>query len=193
MTYKPYSTTGNKGQRLQRTGFSLIELIVAVSLFTGIMLSSTSIFKMVIDSQRSALAAQNVQESLKYFLEVTAKEIRMAQKNEGICLGISPEEIYAVSEQDGSNSLSFRSYYDECVTYSLVTDGDTQRFRITRNNESGFISPAAIYLDNLKFVLSPVIDGQPMVTMSIKAHALGTAAARSEMTLQTSITSRYYR
>lgn len=183
---------GNKHNPNNKRGFSLIELIVAVSLFTGIIFSSTSIFKMVIDSQRSALAAQNVQESLKYFLEVIGKEIRMAQKNENVCPGISAEAVYVTSAQDGSDSLSFRNYYDECVTYSIVSEGGTQRFLITRGSESGFISPAVIYLDNLKFVLNTE-GGQPMVTMSIKAHALGSQAARSEMTLQTSVTSRYYR
>lgn len=193
MTYKPFYTTGNKGKRLNSPAFSLIELIVAVSLFVAIILSSTSIFKMVIDSQRNALASQNVQESIKYFLEVTGKEIRMAQKNENVCPGIGAEEIFVVGQESGADTLSFRNYYDECVKYSLVVDGDSQRFRVTRNTDSGYISPAKINLDNLKFILTTTDNGQPMITLSIKAHALGTAISNSEMTLQTSITSRYYR
>ncbi len=193
MTYKHYFTTGNNKEDRSLEGFSLIELIVAVSLFTVIILSSTSIFKMVIDSQRSAIATQNVQESLKYFLEVTGKEIRMAQKNENICLGIGEEETYVVGQENGADTLYFRNYYDECVKYSLVVDGDSRRFKVTRNTDSGNISPAKISLDDLQFILTTANNGQPMITMSIKAHALGVALARSEMTLQTSITSRYYR
>jgi len=66
---------GNK-----QPAFSLIEVVVSVALFSAVILSATGIFKMVIDSQRGAMAAQNVQESLKFFLEVTGKEIRMARK-----------------------------------------------------------------------------------------------------------------
>jgi len=66
--------TGNKSDR----GFTLIEVIVSVALFSVIILGATQIFSLVIDSQRSAIATQNVKESLKYFLEVTAKEMRMA-------------------------------------------------------------------------------------------------------------------
>ena len=40
----------------QKTGFSLIEVLVSVSLFVIIVVSSTEIFRMVIGSQREAIA-----------------------------------------------------------------------------------------------------------------------------------------
>jgi len=192
MIYKPYYTIGAKPGA--RQAFSLIEVIVSVSLFTVIILSSTGIFKMVIDSQRSALASQNVQESLKYFLEVTAKEIRMAQKNSGVCSGIGNEELFVIGSEAGNDTLSFKNYYGECVKYTLALDGDNLRFYITRNNNSGFISPSKISLDSLDFVPSIAsANQQPVITINLQAHALGIEQARSEMTLQTSITSRYYK
>lgn len=172
----------------QKNGFSLIEVLVSVSLFIVITTSALNVFKMVIDSQRSAIATQNVEESLKYFLEVSGKEIRMAKRNNGLCAGLAATDIY---NSVGGN-LSFRNYHDQCVTYSL----ESGRFKITRGNDSGFVSPAKINIDELRFVLRPETNGasstQATVTMELVAHALGKDSARSEMRIQTTLTSRYY-
>jgi prepilin-type N-terminal cleavage/methylation domain-containing protein len=182
---------GNKSLIFKKSAFSLIEVIVSVALFSIIILSATEIFKLVIDSQRNALATQNVQESLKYFLEVTGKEMRMAQKNRGICSGIDDNVIFVVGSL--GDTLSFKNYYGECVTYSLAADGDNQRFRISRNATADFISPVKIKIDDLHFILNTGTSTQPMVTINLKAHALDQAQFKSEMTIQTSLTSRYYK
>lgn len=178
-----------------------MEVLVSVALFAVIILSVTSIFKLSIDGQRSAIATQNVQESLKYFLEVTAKEIRMAQKNEGACSGIPNDQIFTVYPKSGTelgDILVFRNYYGECVRYSLVQDGESQRFWISRQSgistRSDFISPAKIKINDLHFVVnSSASTTQPMVTINLNAKALGNSQFKSDMTLQTSISSRYYK
>lgn len=183
-----------KKNKLQPAGFSLIEVIVSVALFSIIILSATQIFKMVVDSQRSALATQNVQESLKYFLEVIGKEIRMAQKNEGLCAGIPGNQIYVIGSNSYGNTLYFKNYYNQCVTYYLGLDGETQRFRVTRGLDSDFISPAKINLDSLSFAAASVASTtQPAITLNLKAHALGQGEFKSEMDIQTTMTSRYYK
>jgi len=184
--------------RRNRKGFTLIEVMVSVSLFAVIILSVTSIFKMAIDGQRNAIATQNVQESLKYFLEVTAKEIRMAQKNEGVCPSIPNDEIFLVSESAFGDVLYFKNYYGECVNYDLAADGDNLRFRISRGNGSAapadFISPAKIRINELHFVLNnSASTTQQMVTINLNANALESAEYKSDMTLQTTIASRYYK
>lgn len=172
-----------------KAGFSLMEVIVAVSLFAIIILSSTEIFRLVIKGQREAIASQNVQESLKYFFEVTSKEIRMAKRNEGFCPSLQFSQIFAVNGE--GNTLYFRNYYDECVIYKLSLDGNSNRFSISRDLKEGFISPAKINLDDLTFVLNNT--GQPSVTMSLSASAIGEMKEASAMDIQTTITSRYYR
>ncbi len=179
--------------------FTLMEVMVSVALFSVIMLSITTIFKLAIDGQRSAIATQNVQESLKYFLEVTAKEMRMAQKNAGVCLGIPDDKIFNItSSAYNSDVLYFKNYYGECVSYYVAADGDNTRFRVTRRSgsvtKSDWISPAKIKIDSLKFFINDTDPtAQPMITVSLKANAIDSAQFKSEMTLQTSITSRYYK
>ena len=177
----------------QIAGFSLMEVMVSVTLFVVIMLSATQIFKMVLDSQRGAIATQNVQESLKYFLEVTAKEMRMAQKDEGICGTVLDDKIFAVSTAALGQTLNFKNRYGECVTYYLEADGDNQRFMVERNGEADYISPSSIKIVSLDFNLNETDNNQAIVTLVFDAYALNEKREHSEMTIQTSITSRYYK
>jgi len=182
-----------RGRTNKLAGISLIEVIVSVLLFTVIIMSATEIFKLVIDGQRSSIASQNVQESLKYFLEVTAKELRMANKSQGLCPGVPNEQIFATSTGDIGDVLKFRNYYGQCVTYELDADGPNQRFRITRNTDTDFISPSKIRIDDLHFTIVDSSLLQPAVTINLKAWALSEEKVKSEMTIQTTITSRYYK
>ncbi len=187
---------GNK----KKSGFTLIELIVSIALFSVIILITTNIFLLVINSQRSAIATQNVQESMKYFLEVIGKEMRMAQKDpQHTCSAVPANRIFMVSQDaDGNDILVFKNYYDQCVTYDIapdVKDPSIKRFQIVRSGGIvGFISPAQITIDHLYFTLKPSSSStQAMITINVKAHALNEAKFKSSMTIQTSITSRYYK
>lgn len=186
-------TGENSRKTKEKAAFTLIEVLVSVSLFAIIIISATEIFKLSIDGQRSALASQNVQENLKYFLEVTAKEIRMAKRNNGFCSALPYDAIYAFSSNAYGDILQFRNYNNECVAYSLDVDDGNLRFRVSRDSESDFISPSKIRVDSLSFVEASGSTTQPMITMKLRAWALGQGQYKSDMTIQTSLTSRYYK
>jgi len=173
---------------LRTPGFSLIEVMVSVTIFIVIMISTAQIFKLVTDGQRSALATQNVQESLKYFLEVISKEIRTARVSTANECEVPVGTIFLVD----SGALVFRNYNQECVRYALNTDGSLQRFEIIRGAVKGFISPRKIYLDSLEFTVAQGEYVQPTVTIRIDAWALSQGQSDSEINIQTSIASRHY-
>jgi len=185
----------NKKNKFKKSGFSLVEVLVSVSLFVIIILSATEIFRLVIQGQRDAIASQNVQESLKYFFEVIGKEMRMAKKNDNVCPDIPANKIFLLSSNSLGDVLQFRNYYDECVSYYLELDNDKKRFKIERNTPgnlaAGFISPSKIIIDSLNFYVDET--GQTAVTVNIKAWADGEDRYKSEMDIQTTISSRYYR
>lgn len=183
--------------RSVQPAFTLAEILISVAIFSVIMLAATTLFKLAIDGQRSAVASQNVQESVKYFMEVIAKEIRMAQRDNGVCVSVPDDHIYAVSLVSGYHSLSFKNYYNQCVRYTL--DPLTGRLFVTRsgndNTISGYISPAKIEVSDLNFVLRDDESvTQPFVTVSLKARSrLGDRGEGAAVYIQTSVSSRYYK
>lgn len=178
-----------------KEGFSLIEVLVSTALFVVIITAAMNIFKLVIESQREAIATQNVEESLKYFLEVTGKEIRMAKRNNTWCshLGLGPTDIYKVTTNLGGDVLNFKNYNNDCVSYYIGNVNGVNRFAILRNGMVGYyITPEKVNIDELKFVVST--STQPAVTMELVAHALGGSNTnQSEMRIQTTLSSRYYK
>lgn len=189
--------TGVKNMKIikQQKGFSLIEVLISTALFVIIITAAMNIFKIVIESQQSAIATQNVEESLKYFLEVTSKEIRMAKRNNGSCsyLGLGFTDIYGQGSNDYGNTLSFRNYHDECVTYFIEkTSDDVQRFSIVRGGLAGYyITPAKINVDELRFLIGGT--QKKTVTMELMAHSVGKETGNSTMKIQTTLSSRYYK
>ncbi len=184
---------GNSGKN--KEGFSLVEVLVSTVLFVVIVLSASGIFQIVVESQRRAISSQNVQENLKYFLEVVSKEIRMAQKDEeNACPDVPSTRAFATSTNAYGDILYLKNYHDECVAYYLAHDLDgVSRFRISRNGTSDYISPGKIDVSALKFRITEGTLGQPIVTISLRAKAIGAEQYSEEMVIQTSLTSRYYK
>ena len=175
-------------------GVTLLELMVAVSLFTISILLAMQIFKMVIDGQRDAIAAQNMQESMRYTFERISKEIRMAQKDTGNNCISFPNKIYEVSGA-GNDVLTFLNYHGECIEYSLSSG----RLYIAKDpggpGEVSFpITVSKININNLRFELmgSDLNADQLLVIIKINAEVEGKEQFRHKMKIQTAISSRYY-
>lgn len=88
-------------------GFTLIEIIVAVGVFSIILLISAGIFSGYTDNQRRAIDTQDLQESVRLSLEVMSRELRTA---------------YGESFVLANNALTFRNQNGNCVQYSLGED-----------------------------------------------------------------------
>jgi len=177
-------------------GVSLLELVVAITIFSFLILSSTQIFKMVVEGQRNAVSAQNVQENIRYAMEKISKEIRMAQISDTAC---EPTAVYKVFNTTSSDSiLHFKNQDGQCLTYYL----EDNRLKVTVADglavlADGFITPAKIEVSNLKFFVADDLIGafhslQPYVTMSLDIKAAGPALQQQSMKMQTTVSSRYY-
>jgi len=179
-----------------KQGITLLELVVAISLFSVVIISATQIFKMVIEGQRNAIASQNIQESMRYAFEAMSKEIRMAQEDvggPGQCPSVNNGKVYDTSDNE---QLYFKNQYDDCVSYYLEDDiNGISRLTIDRDLVPAYVTPDDIIVSDLKF--SVYDDGdtdviQSIVTIKMKIKAVGKAMHEQEMTMQTTISSRYY-
>ncbi len=174
-------------------GVTLLELMVAVSLFAFTLISATQVFKVVIDGQRDAIASQDMQESIRYTFERVAKEIRMANKDAtSTCTGL-PDKVYDVSPAE--DELYFLNYKNECITY-FTSDG---RLRMTWDPPGGPpqtmpLTPRKIRINNLKFSVDDDLGTeQSRVTMLIDLQVdTDIKKHQQRLRMQTTISSRYY-
>lgn len=174
------------GIKRSSEGFTLIESMVAVSIFALLIISATDIFLSIIRSQRNTLSSKNAQESVSYALEVMTKELRMAKIDDGTCG--AAESVYAVTE-DGKQ-IKFRNYQDICVTYSL----DSDRLKIRRGDSEAFMTPPNITISRLNFYASHlnVASEQPLITIRFVLSYLNTETGQQSLQVQTSVSSRFY-
>jgi prepilin-type N-terminal cleavage/methylation domain-containing protein len=188
-------------KRHKEDGFTLMEMIVAISLFVVVMLSATQIFRMIIEGQRSAIASQSIQENIRYFFEVMSKEVRMAQKNESNCSSLlSPEptqkyKVYNTAEVNGKEALYFENQYGQCVVYYVNTN---DVLMINRGGKEAAAMPESLVVNDLDFEVQDDEVGethslQPKVTVMMDVSSAETKQAYDkEVKLQTTISSRYY-
>src|SRR3990167_5031771 len=194
-------------------GVSLLELLVAVTLFSVVIISSTQIFKMVVDGQRNAIGAQNVQENIRYAMERMSKEIRMAQiayrgtqPADRDCkqLFTSPDtatnKVYNLKSANAvDDTLYFKNKDNVCVAYFL----ENNRLKVKIIKAAGgiliedFIMPSNTITSNLKFYVADNLIGayhsvQPYVTMTMDVKAVGLAMHEQKMKIQFTVSSRYY-
>ncbi|MDP2709372.1 MAG: prepilin-type N-terminal cleavage/methylation domain-containing protein [bacterium] len=180
-------------------GVSLIELIVAITVFSILILSATQIFKLVVDGQRNSISAQNVQENIRYAMEKMSKEMRMAEISDDDCLASAVYKVFNVLADGGNDQLYFKNQYGECVVYYL--DSASGRLKIAVDGGSGlvddFITPSKIEISNLKFFVDDDLIGafhgkQPRATMKMDIKSGGQSLHQQEIKIQLTVSSRYY-
>ncbi|MFH1233129.1 MAG: DUF4367 domain-containing protein [Patescibacteria group bacterium] len=178
-------------------GTTLLEIIVAIGIFSMIILSATGIFQLVVEGQRNAIAAQNIQENIRYAMETISREIRMAQaSSDNACqtaFGFSGNnKIY--NTNSNNNVLYFKNKDGECILYS-IENNQLIKAKGSLSNSIALTS-SKIKINNLKFVITDNSVGnnsiQSRVTMALDIEYIGKKMHKQLMQIQTTVSSRYY-
>lgn len=175
-------------------GITLIEIVVSVSIFSFAMLSLLGIFNFVLENQRNSISSQNVQEGVRYALEMMAKEIRAADSSDTECYAVGTKQIFNSPDQ---STLYFKNKYGVCTTYFLG-GGRIQVVRGAGGPE--FLTGNKVRVDDLKFKVTDNDIGtppgsriQPKITVLIELNTtIGRSAASNRMKIQTTVSSRVY-
>ena len=161
---------------VSEAGFTLLELIVAIGVFSAVISASTGIFISTLTAQRKAIALQNVQDNIRFAAESMAKEIRTG-KNFSV---------------NGEAQLNFTNAAGASVIYRLAGAA------IEKSSDSGAtflpITADNIEVAVLKFYLTGETEGdglQPKITITAKTRSKNVKIAeQSEMNLETTISAR---
>jgi len=154
--------------KFNEKGFTLLELLLAISLLSLVITITIGIFVSGSKSQRKIIELSVAQREGGYLMETISRELRMAT-------------AIAVSQQNNQDSdLVFTNYDGDPTTYEL--NGG----RILRNSSP--ISSSDVIIENLKFYVSDTfIDTQPLITIVMKVKTKDTT-----IFLQDSIALRIY-
>lgn len=169
-------SNGARKRKTSLTGFTLMELVVALAVFSVVIAITMTIFSWVTQGQRKIIALQNVQENTRYVTEAMAKEIRMGTK-------------YSVLE--GGKSLRFTNQFGEQIIYSL--NPDTNRIEKERDGvDLGPITSDDIKISNLEFDrIAGSGNQQERVTLTMTVEGTGgKTEQQAKIDLQISLSRR---
>lgn len=170
-------------QKKQSKGFSIIELIVALGIFSIVITVVAIFFNNSIISQRRIISSQNIQDNIRYAIEFISREIRMG-KDFNVGEGAQSLGGFLVSD-----TLSFTNANGKLVTYSWDKNIQSQNYHLILRNGNPIISPQ-VEVDDFKFFISQ--DSAPKITIYLEAKLRGAKKLEEKvpLRLQTTISPR---
>jgi prepilin-type N-terminal cleavage/methylation domain-containing protein len=176
----------NKIFKNKESGFTLVELIVSLGLFTVVMMISTGALLSLSDTNEKVQSMRIAFDNLNLALESMSREIRMGTKYHcDVTVGTITSRRDCTS---GASSMSFFSQNGEQITYQL-TNNVIERKKDTVGPDA--ITAPEITINNLKFYVLDAAtsnNNQPRVIISVGGTA-GTKVT-SDFNIQTTVTNR---
>lgn len=183
----------------QKKGFTLVEIMVSVSVFAIVMLISSSSIFGVFDSNRKSQSLRSVMDNLNLSLEAMTRTIRFGKNyhcdaQSGVIT--SPRDC-----SGGANSISVLDSNSVQVTYLLCTSG-ANTGRIARSTDcvnGPFITSSDVTITQLTYYVlgsTPYSSGsdvfQPRVIVVVSGYSGVKTSSRSTFNLQTTISQRQF-
>ena len=160
---------------MKKNGFTLIEIIVAIGIFTAVITMALATFLNISNIQRKAGALRAINDNLNFAVEMMSREIRTGKN-------------YCASSCIGS-SFNFTNSQNESVIYRMVSNS------IERSSDGGAsflrLTSPEIDIDNLEFIVpSPAVSPQPRVTIILNGSVSDPKIGELKLNIQTTISQR---
>jgi len=180
--------------------YTLIEVLVAVGIFTIIIAAPTGFLVGSLKGQQKALASQKLLDNTSYTLEYMSRALRMAKKELSTesslaCLLEDGTILYGYNYQitRGGNGLKFINYKEECQEFFL----EGTRLRESKDEVENYLTAEDLEITSLKFQLSGELqtdNDQPRVTLflEIKGGKSLKAELQPLIKIQTTISQRNF-
>jgi len=172
---------GDKNKKLK--GVTLIEILVALSIFSIVTTGAISLFSSLIKTQKNLLDRAYVLNTLSYSIEYTSKALRMAQKDiTGSCIGAKKNFFLT-----GSSNIKFLNSRNQCQEIFL----ENGALKVRKQGIAQSLTPSNVIVESVTFVLlgeSQADTLQSKVSFSLKAKSTNNAV--SPFLIQTTISQR---
>ena len=173
----------------EKTGFTLIEIVVAVAVF---LLISTIVLNVFTHSSRvreRISSSQNVRNHLQYAVELMSREIR------------TMKDIDVSQKGNSDSNVKFHNYDCEEIEYCLADlagNCDANGEYIADNGE--IFTSSDIKIEKLNFYINefqicvgvPKTEIQPSITIFIEGKSKTSSNPQPSLVVQTTISPRFY-
>jgi len=158
-----------------KKAFTLIELMVSITVFAIVITPAISLFGSALRHQREIMMQAEALNSASFLTEYISRALRMARKDiQGDCIGEKNNFI----NPSGASSIRFLNYNDKCQEFVLESDAIKVRKSVddsALNLGSGsFLTSANLVVENLNFAISgndQLDNEQPKVSFSLKLRS----------------------
>lgn len=169
-------TFQSKAARRSARGFTLIEMIVSLSLFISVMTVAASSMLSIIDANRKSQATNTAVDNLNFVIEDMSRSLRTGK---------------AWVVQDGGKRISFipqGKTSAETVAYFL--DSSKQVKMQVGSGPEQILTDPNLIVDTLIFYIDSGVNTQPFLHLALKAHVSDKAKYRSDVNISTTISQR---
>lgn len=191
--YKNYLKMINSNSR----GFTLVELLVAISVFVAAVTSISAIYIAIIRSQQKSNIQRLTQQDARYAIEAITREVRMATG--GIINGVNYPAIYIPNNRTlVITTTNYENGQVEQKTFNLENDQIKVNGQpITSNKLKVTEFKLENYLSNNDYnPTTKIPNRQPSLTITVTTEQKDQnipVSRRAKTTLRTTISSRDYR
>lgn len=167
----------------ESTGFTLIEMLTSMFIFSLIIAITANIFISGLREQKRSLQSGQLLNQISYTLEYMSRALRMAKKDDGTCIG--DKLNYKIE----GNGIKFRNYKNECQKFYL----DNGQLKEDKNGSvseltSGDFNITTFRIADLGWLQPPADNIQPRVTIFLEIKPAGQESPKLQP--QTTISQR---
>ncbi len=144
--------------------FTMIELLIAITVFSIVILIVLQSFVKVIDYNRKAIQNQGIQDHAEFIFQLMTREIRTAKINySDNCHSfynnfdltstdyVKTNQIYSIATVSSAPAIFFENANSECVAFYIQSDAaanNIKRLRVARCAHGGNASLCAGLINN---------------------------------------------
>ena len=185
---------------LSGKGFTLVEILVAISVFIIVTMIVSAVFVNTSNLQRHLSSIQRLQNEGRFILEKISKEARVRELDYQQLTVLNPNNPQAITD-----SLVFKRDENDAIL-KIKKSGDNLIFFIEDPQgavTAGVINASDVTIEDVKFFVSPSTDPftlgsaaneQPRVTILLKIKNRNVAERYlKHLTIETTISSKVYK
>jgi len=186
----------SNGKRKISRGTTIIELLVAVAIFSITMAEVANIFANAVRNQKRIIERKDLLDNTRYAMEFITKELRMAQVNSAnTALTFKIDNVNPFNNEDFSSTIIFTNSSGETVEYYLSGSKIMRHVSAPADTGAQEVSSPEIKIARLDFLVNTWKLDQapplaaPTITIFIKAE---NPTSTSSLDLQSVVTPRLY-